>query len=82
MNNLIAESRALCGPSEAGGRPPTFDKASNKRRTVIERYFQVFKQWGGIATRYDKLALTYRGGDTHRGRLISRYFVGRHALVH
>ncbi|PWF79492.1 IS5/IS1182 family transposase, partial [Kocuria rosea] len=24
--------------------------------------FNVFKQWRGLATRYDKLALTYRGG--------------------
>jgi len=29
---------------------------------VIERSFEQFKQWRGIATRYDKLAITYRGG--------------------
>lgn len=33
-----------------------------KRRNVIERCFEQFKLWRGIATRYDKLALTYRGG--------------------
>ncbi|WP_104177006.1 transposase [Cryobacterium sp. Y50] len=32
-----------------------------KRRNVIERCFQAFKQWRGIATRYDKLAVNYRG---------------------
>ena len=45
-----------------GGRPPRFDKEAYKRRNVIERCFQVFKQWRGIATRYDKLAVNYRGG--------------------
>lgn len=45
-----------------GGRPPGLDKDAYKRRNVIERCFGTFKQWRGIATRYDKLALTYRGG--------------------
>ena len=45
-----------------GGRPPAFDKEAYKRRNVIERCFQTFKQWRAIATRYDKLAITYRGG--------------------
>ena len=29
-------------------------------RNVIERGFAVIKQWRGIATRYDKLAVVYR----------------------
>jgi len=29
-------------------------------RNVIERGFSVLKQWRGIATRYDKLAVVYR----------------------
>jgi transposase len=29
---------------------------------VIERSFALAKQWRGIATRFDKLALTYRAG--------------------
>ncbi len=45
-----------------GGQPPGFDKEAYKRRNVIERCFQAFKQWRGIATRYDKLAVNYRGG--------------------
>jgi transposase len=29
---------------------------------VIERFFALAKQWRGIATRFDKLAITYRAG--------------------
>lgn len=52
--------------SSHGGRPPTFDAHDYKSRNVIERGFQTAKQWRGIATRYDKLALTYRGGAVLR----------------
>ena len=45
-----------------GGRPVNFDPDRYKDRNVVERSFNVFKQWRGLATRYDKLALTYRGG--------------------
>ncbi|MFH5823459.1 IS5 family transposase [Georgenia sp. AZ-5] len=45
-----------------GGRPVTYDEEAYKRRNVVERSFNVFKQWRALATRYDKLALTYRGG--------------------
>lgn len=45
-----------------GGRPVTYDTEVYKRRNVVERSFNVFKQWRSLATRYDKLALTYRGG--------------------
>ena len=45
-----------------GGRPPAFDADVYKGRNVIERSFNVLKQWRGLATPYDKLALTYRGG--------------------
>jgi transposase len=46
----------------AGGRPPNFDAETYKSRNVIERSFNDHKQWRGLATRYDKLATTYRGG--------------------
>jgi hypothetical protein len=39
-----------------------FDRDQYKGRNVVERSFNQFKQWRGLATRYDKLALTYRGG--------------------
>ena len=44
-----------------GGRPPAFDTAGYKGRNVIERGFNTTKQWRGLATRYDKLAIVYRG---------------------
>lgn len=45
-----------------GGRPISHDTAAYRGRNVIERSINVFKNWRGLATRYDKLALTYRGG--------------------
>ena len=49
-----------------GGRPPSFDSADYRGRNVIERGFCDTKQWRGLATRYDKLALVYRGGAVLR----------------
>lgn len=45
-----------------GGRPPSFDTQDYKGRNVVERGFQRCKQWRGIATRYDKHNINYRGG--------------------
>jgi putative transposase len=49
-----------------GGRPPALDVEDYKNRNTIERGFCIFKQWRGLATRYDKLAVTYRGGAVLR----------------
>ena len=46
----------------AGGRPPAFDAEIYKQRNTVERGFNRLKQWRGIATRYDKYALTFLGG--------------------
>jgi transposase len=43
-----------------GGRPPVFDATDYRNRNVIERRFCHLKQWRGLATRYDKLAIVYR----------------------
>ena len=43
-----------------GGRPPVFDAGAYRNRNVVERSFAYVKQWRGLATRYDKLAITYR----------------------
>ena len=43
-------------------RAPDFDAVSYKGRNVVERSFNDHKQRRGLATRYDKLATTYRGG--------------------
>ena len=45
----------------AGGRPVTYDKTADKRRNVIERAFNTVKHWRGLATRYDKHVIVYRG---------------------
>lgn len=47
---------------QRGGRPPKFDVDSYQGRNVVERRFCDFKQWRGLATRYDKHALVYRAG--------------------
>jgi putative transposase len=46
----------------AGGRPPTFDAVIYKQRNTVERGFSRLKQWRGVATRYDKYALSFLGG--------------------
>ncbi len=45
-----------------GGRPPGFNKETYVHRNTVERGFLRLKQWRGIATRYDKHALTFLGG--------------------
>ncbi len=45
-----------------GGRPVDFDAEDYKNRNVVERAFNRIKNWRGLATRYDKHALVYRGG--------------------
>ena len=45
-----------------GGRPPAFDADRYRGRNVVERSYNEIKQWRGLATRYDKLAITYRAG--------------------
>lgn len=47
-----------------GGRPPAFDPDIYRDRNTIERGFNRLKHWRGIATRYDKYAMTYLGGVT------------------
>lgn len=47
-----------------GGRPYAFDPSIYRRRNVVERGFNRFKHWRGLASRYDKTALNYRGGLT------------------
>jgi putative transposase len=45
-----------------GGRPVSFDAHDYKNRNVVEPAFNHFKNWRGLASRYDKYALVYRGG--------------------
>jgi transposase len=54
------EHRARRG--SRGGRPPNFDPGAYAHRNTVERGFSRLKQWRGIASRYDKYALTFLGG--------------------
>ena len=45
----------------AGDRWPS-SAHDYKNRNVVERAFNHLKNWRGLATRYDKYALVYRGG--------------------
>lgn len=47
---------------QRGGRPVNLDVELYKKRNVVERAFNRFKNWRAIASRYDKHAVTYRGG--------------------
>jgi len=42
------------------GRKPGFDRATYRRRNVVERCVNRLKQWRGIATRYEKWAANFR----------------------
>ena len=53
-----------------GGRPPHFDPHLYAQRNTVERCFGRFKQWRGIASRYDKYAAVYLGGLTLAATLI------------
>ncbi len=50
-----------------GGRPPNFDAEDYRGRNVIERSYSRLKQWRGLATRYDKLAIVYRAAVVLNG---------------
>ena len=39
-------------------------------RNVIERSYEQLKQWHGLATRYDKLTVIYRGGVVLRSIIL------------
>jgi hypothetical protein len=49
-----------------GSRPPGFDVSRYKRRNVVKRGFNNTKQWRGLVTRYDRLALVYRAAAVLR----------------
>ena len=48
-----------CGRCVRGGRQAVTPPAG-AGGNVVERHFNLAKQWRGLATRYDKLAITYR----------------------
>ena len=44
----------------------SYNVEDHKSRNVVHRSFNEDKQWRGIATRYDQLALPHRGGAVLR----------------
>jgi len=65
----------------AGGRPVTYDTELYKGRNVVERAYESFKQWHGLATRYDKLAVIFRGAAIlPQHHPVAPQPIGRHAL--
>lgn len=53
-----------------GGRPPDFDSEAYKQRNTVERCISRLKQWRGLATRTDKLAIAYQAALHLAGILI------------
>ncbi|NEY36396.1 IS5 family transposase [Streptomyces sp. PRKS01-65] len=53
-----------------GGRPPGFDSEAYKQRNSVERCINRLKQWRGLATRTDKLAIAYQAALHLAGILI------------
>ncbi len=46
----------------AGGRPVSYDRDTYKRRHTVECAFNLMKERRGLATRYDRHAVIFRGG--------------------
>ncbi|MFE9417054.1 IS5 family transposase [Streptomyces griseofuscus] len=55
---------------QLGGRPPSFDSEAYKQRNTVERCINRLKQWRGLATRTDKLAIAYQAALHLAGILI------------
>ena len=51
-----------------------FQRNLYKKRNLVERSFALLKQWRALATRYDKLAITYRAAVV----LQRLHHLGRH----
>ncbi|MER7878444.1 IS5 family transposase [Streptomyces solisilvae] len=58
------QQRHRLGRGRHGGRPPEFDRETYRRRNTIERCFNRLKGFRGLATRYDKTAVSYEAAVT------------------
>ena len=48
-------------PRSNRNHPETYSKAAYRKRHVVENFFERIKNYRRVATRYDKLAVTYLG---------------------
>lgn len=53
-----------------GGRPVSHDATLYKDRNTVERCINKFKEWRGLATRYDKTPQSYLAGLHLRGSIL------------
>lgn len=59
---LIAQGKTVVIPSRSNRiEPREYDRDLYKDRHLIENFFAKLKQYRGIATRYDKLAVNFLG---------------------
>ena len=64
-----------------GGRPVTHDTELYKDRNTVERCINKFKEWRGIATRYDKTPDSYLAGLHLRGCIIWLRSLPNHPMI-
>lgn len=63
VNGLQAQNiRVVIPPKRNRTVQRSYDKVLYKERNLIERFFNKLKQFRGIATRYDKLAINFLAG--------------------
>ncbi|MER6805899.1 IS5 family transposase [Streptomyces sp. NPDC000678] len=53
------QRRHRLGRGHRGGRPPAFNRDVSRQRNMVERCFNRLKGFRGIATRYEKTAVSY-----------------------
>ena len=56
-----AEAACLPRPTHWSTAPVGLDAEDDKNRNDVVRAFNTLKNWRGLATRYDRHALIYRG---------------------
>lgn len=63
LDRLAARNiKAVIPPKRSRKLQRGYDKELYKERNLIERFFNKLKQYRGIATRYDKLAVVFLAG--------------------
>jgi len=58
---IARQATPVIPPRKNRKEPRDFDKTLYKERNLVERLFQKLKNFRRIATRYERLAITYQG---------------------